>query len=262
MKTVMMTHHGLCGGLNPGSASPPPAGSGTAASSGAPAAKACRASSRSTKGQSKPVFTPNAPGTGLASSKPAKAPPKAPAPPPAKAAAKAGGADSGSSRTPCSSSEGEDTVKTPDRQARHRAGHPRPWSKSGDPQKRPSNARDSRRQQADGSAGMLAAVRALDAELEHGFGLAAHARSSRAAGDGCADLMPLDNAPSNKRHKRRKRNPYVDDEASASGSGGSSGGEGGYDTSGAIDAIGGSSGGEDGYGTSGAIDAIDDYFDG
>jgi len=148
MKTVMMTHHGLCGGLNPGSASPPPAGSGTAASSGAPAAKACRASSRSTKGQSKPVFTPNAPGTGLASSKPAKAPPKAPAPPPAKAAAKAGGAASGG--TACSSSEGEDTVKTPDRQTRHRAGHPRPWSKSGDPQKRPSNARDSRRQQADG----------------------------------------------------------------------------------------------------------------
>ena len=127
---------------------------------------------------------------------------------------------------------------------------------------------------------MLAAVRALDAELEHDFDLAAHARSSRAAGDGCADLMPLDNAPSNKRHKRRKRNPYVDDEASASGSGGSSGGEdidgeasasggggnsggeGGYDTNGAIDAIDGSSGGEDGYGTSGAIDAIDDYFDG
>ena len=51
-------------------------------------------------------------------------------------------------------------------------------------------------------------------------------------------------------------------EASASGSGGSSGGEGGYDTNGAIGAIGGSSGGEDGYGTSGAIDAIDDYFDG
>jgi len=132
------------------------------------------------------------------------------------------------------------------------------------------------------SAGMLAAVRALDAELEHGFDLAAHARSSRAAGDGCADLMRLDNAPSKKRrsHKRRKRNPYVDDEASASGSGGSSGGEdiggeasasgsggssggeGGYDTNGAIGAIGGSSGGEDGYDTSGVIDAIDDYFDG